>query len=121
MMEENLELIVNSVNFLRLYFNLIRDIEPIFKFLLEFLDRIQGEESFLQLCDMTETFVLILKNAQKPFVIEKTIECVATLVITTDKEETNLFPSFSELIIKHFRNDNLNVIFFFIIINYNVN
>ena len=89
---------------------MLRDVEPIFKFLLEFLDRIQGEESFLQLCDMTETFVLILQNAQKPFVIEKTIECVATLVITTDKEESKLFPTFSELIMKHFRNDNLKVI-----------
>lgn len=108
-MQENLELLVNSLTLLQKYHHLMNDSSPIFKFLLEFLDRTYAEQQW-QMLEIDQTLCEILKASNQAFVIEKSIECVALMLMTNNEDYLNLYLLFHQIILGHFGNHDLKVI-----------
>lgn len=110
LMQENLVLLVNITNILQTYHNLLRDCSSLFRFLLGFLERIEGCVDFWNILELDQVFRSILASSKKAKIIEKTIECVSVMINTNVLQGEKLFLSFSEPIKAHFEKGPLKVI-----------
>lgn len=116
-MQTNIELLIKIVTLFQNYHMILEDPSKFLSFFVDFIERIEGEKMFWALLGFEEVFLEILRKTEKPLVIEKIIECVSSMLLSTD--DIQLFYSFSNIVLQNFQRNDLKVNEDFFPIKYN--